>query len=119
MTTPPVRPSVRPAPGAEPFMADMDWKEQRLVSVRNSAAEALGIIADQFPALGRRRLGIRWGEAYRIAMLELKEAGLILPRDGRGEGYRWNRETATPSAVRDVWRRFSYETQKVEVSVTP
>lgn len=114
MTSPPVRPSVRPTP--QPTITALSWGEQRLAAARGAAADALKTIADKFPMLGRRRLGIRWAEAYRIAVLELQNAGLLAPRTMRGEGYRWNQSVATPSAVRQIHRRFSTAAQKAGVS---
>jgi hypothetical protein len=59
--------------------------------------EALMTIAMNFPKLGRKRLGIRLGAAYRNALLRLRAAGLIQPYVP-GELPRWHNH-ASPRQV--------------------
>lgn len=67
--------------------------------------DALERIAASFPQLGRRRLGITNGEAYRKALAWLDEAGLFYPWTA-GELPRWNRHAAAPSVIRAHVERY-------------
>jgi len=73
--------------------------------------DALTKISECFPVLGRKVLGVRSGEGYRIATKMLEDAGLLLPLATRGEKRRWNKATATPGAVSRILRNYVAQTK--------